>query len=96
MGAKIQAFDIFQTPLSSHYPLPLRSPGIDSQPCGPVRQPYLTYWPARARIYKPIKEPRNRFRARRNQFPGIDSWALRRLQTRVVATQAAGMDSWAP
>jgi hypothetical protein len=24
MGAKIQAFDIFQTPLSSHYPLPLR------------------------------------------------------------------------
>jgi hypothetical protein len=25
MGAKIQAFDIFQTPLSSHYPLPLSS-----------------------------------------------------------------------
>jgi hypothetical protein len=24
MGAKIQASDIFQTPLSSHYPLPLR------------------------------------------------------------------------
>jgi hypothetical protein len=23
MGAEIQAFDIFQTPLSSHYPLPL-------------------------------------------------------------------------
>jgi hypothetical protein len=23
MGAKIQVFDIFQTPLSSHYPLPL-------------------------------------------------------------------------
>jgi hypothetical protein len=23
MGAKIQAFDIFQTPLSFHYPLPL-------------------------------------------------------------------------
>jgi hypothetical protein len=23
MGAKIQAFDIFLTPLSSHYPLPL-------------------------------------------------------------------------
>jgi hypothetical protein len=23
MGAKIQAFDIFQTPLSSHYPLAL-------------------------------------------------------------------------
>jgi len=24
MGAEIQAFDIFQTPLSSHYPLPLK------------------------------------------------------------------------
>jgi hypothetical protein len=24
MRAKIQAFDIFQTPISSHYPLPLR------------------------------------------------------------------------
>ncbi len=23
MGANVQAFDIFQTPLSSHYPLPL-------------------------------------------------------------------------
>ncbi len=28
MGAKIQAFDIFQTPLSSHYPLPLSEPTI--------------------------------------------------------------------
>ncbi len=28
MGAKIQAFDIFQTPLSSHYPLPLSSVGV--------------------------------------------------------------------
>jgi hypothetical protein len=27
MGAKIQAFDIFQTPLSSHYPLPLSVSG---------------------------------------------------------------------
>ncbi len=25
----------------------LRSPGIDSQPGGPIRQPYLTYQPAR-------------------------------------------------
>jgi hypothetical protein len=25
----------------------LRSPGIDSQPGGPVRQPYLKYWPTR-------------------------------------------------
>jgi hypothetical protein len=29
MGAKIQAFDIFQTPLSSHYPLPLKRPKHD-------------------------------------------------------------------
>jgi hypothetical protein len=38
MGAKIQAFDIFQTPLSSHYPLPLKSlkkgAGSISQRCG--------------------------------------------------------------
>ncbi len=34
MGAKIQAFDIFQTPLSSHYPLPLTSdiPGGTEHP----------------------------------------------------------------
>ncbi len=25
----------------------LRNPGFDSQPGGPIRQPYLTYWPAR-------------------------------------------------
>ena len=25
----------------------LKSPGIDSKPVGPVRQPYMTYWPAR-------------------------------------------------
>jgi hypothetical protein len=30
MGAKIQAFDIFQTPLSSHYPLPLRAFSLQS------------------------------------------------------------------
>ncbi len=30
MGAEIQAFDIFQTPLSSHYPLPLTALKDDS------------------------------------------------------------------
>jgi hypothetical protein len=40
----------------------LRSPGIDSQPGGPVGQPYLLYWPAKLHgltesIY-------------RNRFPG--------------------------
>jgi hypothetical protein len=38
----------------------LRSPGIDSQPGGPVRKPYLSYWPARLHgLAKSI--PRNRF-----------------------------------
>jgi len=37
-----------------------RSPGIDSKPGGPVRQPYLAYWPARLhRLAESI--PRNRF-----------------------------------
>jgi hypothetical protein len=38
----------------------LRSPGFDSQPCGPVQQPYLTCRPARLhRLAESI--PRNRF-----------------------------------
>jgi hypothetical protein len=38
----------------------LWSPGIDSQPGGPVRQPYFSYRPARLhRLAKPI--PRSRF-----------------------------------
>jgi hypothetical protein len=38
----------------------LRRPGIDSQPAGPVRQPYFSYRPARLhRLAKSI--PRNRF-----------------------------------
>jgi hypothetical protein len=38
----------------------LRSPGIDFQPGRPVRQPYLTYRPAR--LYRLAKSiPRNRF-----------------------------------
>jgi hypothetical protein len=38
----------------------LRSPIIDSQPRGLVRQPYLTYWPARLHtLAEPI--PRNQF-----------------------------------
>jgi hypothetical protein len=35
-----------------------RSPGIDSQPGEPVRQPYLTYRPARAPIYNRLKVPK--------------------------------------
>ncbi len=36
-----------------------RSPGIDSQPGGPVRQPYLMYRPDRYRLAESI--PWNRF-----------------------------------
>jgi hypothetical protein len=42
----------------------LRSPRIDSQPCGPVRKPYLKYRPARLhRLAESIPEsiPWNRF-----------------------------------
>ena len=38
----------------------LRSPGIHSQPTGPVRQPYLSYRPARLQRL-PESIPRNRF-----------------------------------
>jgi hypothetical protein len=41
---------------------PFRSPGIDSQHGGPVRQPYLSYWPASLHGW-------------RNRFLGTDSWA---------------------
>jgi hypothetical protein len=45
----------------------LRSPGIGSQPSGPVRQPYLSYWPARLnRLVELI--PRNRFLAYINVY----------------------------
>ncbi len=37
----------FPTPLIFRYHLPLRSPGTDSQPGGPVRHPYLSHRPAR-------------------------------------------------
>jgi hypothetical protein len=44
----------------------LRSPGIYSQPGEPVRLPYFTFWPARARICNRLGAqesiPRNRFR----------------------------------
>ncbi len=40
MGAKIQAFDIFQTPLNSHYPLPLKplSSEMDPAEIGLIRK----------------------------------------------------------
>jgi hypothetical protein len=44
----------------------LRSPGIDSQPGGTVRQPYFSYWQARGRIINVYGAqesiPRNEFR----------------------------------
>ncbi len=50
----------------------LRSPGIDSQPGGPVRQPYLAYRSARLhRLAESIPW---------NRFPGV----LKRLQIRAL------------
>jgi hypothetical protein len=45
----------------------LRSPGIDSQPGGPVRQPYSSYWPAELhRLAESIS--RNRFLGSINDY----------------------------
>jgi hypothetical protein len=49
----------------------LRSPGIDSQPDGSVRQPYLSY--RTARLHKLV-----------DRFLGIDSWAPKRLKIRAL------------
>ncbi len=49
-----------KTPLEPVFVNLLRSSGIDSQPGGPVQQPFLSYRPARVRrLAKSI--PRNRF-----------------------------------
>jgi hypothetical protein len=53
----------------------LRSPGIDSQPCGPVRQPYL--------LYRPAKLQRLAESISRNRFPGslnVYKYGLRILE----------------
>ncbi len=53
----------------------LRSPGIDSHPGGPVRQPYLSYRPARLhRLAKSI--PQNRFLGSINIYK-YGLWKLR-------------------
>jgi hypothetical protein len=49
---RLYLFSVYKHWLSLICPEPvfvdlLRSPGIDSQPGGPVRKPYLSYWPAR-------------------------------------------------
>ncbi len=50
----------------------LRSPGIDSQPGGTVRQPYLTYWPARLhRLAKLIRW--NRFLGSLNNLGSVEA-----------------------
>jgi hypothetical protein len=64
----------------SMYPEPvsvdlLQSPGIDSQPGGPVRQPYLAYRPARLhRMAESI--PRNRFLGSINVYKYGHWWAI--------------------
>ena len=53
----------------------LRSPGIDSQTGGPVRQPYFRNDPARARICRSFKETRYRFSAwRAGTKPYLSYW----------------------
>jgi hypothetical protein len=53
MGAKIQEFDIFQTPLSSHYPLPISQkipqtvcpvPAKKTHVMGTINQKTLNHW----------------------------------------------------
>ncbi len=62
MGAKIQAFDIFQTPLSSHYPLPTfkdivkqarKERGADTGTS------YLSFEPPRLQLLRSKQEDRN-------------------------------------
>ena len=48
----------------------LRSPGIDSQPVGPVRQPYLSYWLAMLHSLAE-SNPRNRFLVSLNVYNGL-------------------------
>jgi hypothetical protein len=56
----------------------LRSPGIDSQTGGPVRQPYFRNDPARARICRSFKETRYRFSAwRAGTKPYLSYWPAR-------------------
>ncbi len=60
----------------------LRSPGIDSQPGGPVRQPHLSYWPARLhRLSESI--PRNRFLDSLNVYK-YELWLLRVAMRNVI------------
>jgi hypothetical protein len=67
--------------LSLYFKTLLRSPGIDSQPGGPVRHPYLSYWPARLqRLEESI--PRNRFLCSLNVYKyGLCTHCLRPRHT---------------
>jgi hypothetical protein len=73
----------------------LGSPGIDSQPGGPVRQPYGSYRPARLQMLAK-SNPRNRFLGSiivykyglwlnrlAESMPRIDSWLLKRFKYRL-------------
>jgi hypothetical protein len=51
MGAKIQAFDIFQTPLSSHYPLPLTVDSAMSSSQNGASQYSTSYRELMAKLY---------------------------------------------
>jgi hypothetical protein len=71
----------------------LRSPGIDSQPSGPVRQPYFSYRPAEPHwLTESIS--RNRFQGSINDYkyvlcsPGFIGWRHWFLEVEI--------DSWSP
>jgi hypothetical protein len=56
MGAKIQAFDIFQTPLSSHYPLPLKYDLLIS---------WMYFWNFYSQVFKTGQQSANQARTRK-------------------------------
>jgi hypothetical protein len=70
-----------------------RSPGIDFQPGGPVRKPYLSYLPAQlSRLAKSI--PRNRFLGSINVYK-YGLWRAGTPNRVAVQARQVGIDSWA-
>jgi hypothetical protein len=64
----------------------LRSPGIDSQPGGPVRQPYLTYRPDRLhRLAESI--PWNRFLGSLNVYKYRLCGHLLKYRDKIISRQ---------
>ncbi len=86
-AAAAAAFNILSSFTSAIKSINLRSPGIDSQPGGPVRQPYLSYRPTRAGIIKEAMGARNR---------GGRGFSYRPAGLHRLAESFLGIDSGAP